>query len=94
MEDDDDLMDFGPVTQLDHRKSEVAKFKNAKKPKKIVKQNRHRWQSFNERLDGVQVCHDSFVCVTSLIHTCHSTHSPAQYGLFMVNDSVSVLTHL
>jgi hypothetical protein len=41
--------------QLDHRKAEVAKFKNSKKPKRLVKQNRHRWQSFNERLDAVQV---------------------------------------
>jgi hypothetical protein len=55
MDDDEDLVDFGPQTQSDHRKAEVAKFKSAKKPKKLVKQNRHRWQSFNERLDGVQV---------------------------------------
>ena len=55
MEDDDDLVDFGPATKLDHRKAEVAKFKSAKPQKKLVKQNRHRWQSFNERLDGVKV---------------------------------------
>ena len=53
--DDDDLPDYGPVTQGEHRKAEVAKFKNTKKSKQLVKQNRHRWQSFNERLDGVQV---------------------------------------
>ena len=55
MDDDDDLVDFGPVTQLEHRKAEVAKFKSAKPPKRLVKQNRHRWQSFNERLEGVKV---------------------------------------
>ena len=55
MDDDEYLVDFGPVTQSEHRKAEVAKFKSSKKPKKLVKQNRHRWQSFNERLDGVQV---------------------------------------
>jgi len=55
MDEDADLVDFGPVTQLDHRKAEVAKFKSSKKPKRQVKQNRHRWQSFNERLDNVQV---------------------------------------
>ena len=61
MDDDEELVDFGPQTKTDFRKAEVAKFKNSKKPKKLVKQNRHRWQSFNERLDGVQVRQESCV---------------------------------